>query len=347
MKQLPIGIPIITSLVAFILVLLALLAGSRPGFMEEYDIIAFNTSALGKNLIDLSNDPDEPSPTTDGLCDDLGGFLGSACTSATAAVDSIQSDIADTINDIGNDIADELATRLGIHEFYSLHALSICEGDFSPNATAPSASRNASSCTKGFTNGYNISALLDHGLRVGPLKLTLADLGFTDNLQGAIDTLNKVTKAFAVLLIISVGFTGLSLVASLAALVLIPRQERLTLLTNVILAGAAVGILILSGLVITIGAHIAVNKVNELGDDIGLSASAGYRYTIITWVAVGLMLVAFGYWLSQLLKFRKGSKMGFNGARKHARDSEESGHANGRTEMRSARGIHFGRARHG
>jgi len=40
MKQLPIGIPIVASLAAFILVLLALLAGSRPGFMEDYDIVA-------------------------------------------------------------------------------------------------------------------------------------------------------------------------------------------------------------------------------------------------------------------------------------------------------------------
>ncbi len=40
MKQLPIGIPIVASLAAFILVLLALLAGSRPGFMEDYDLMA-------------------------------------------------------------------------------------------------------------------------------------------------------------------------------------------------------------------------------------------------------------------------------------------------------------------
>lgn len=40
MKQLPIGIPIVTSLAAFILILLALLAGSRPGFMEGYDVVA-------------------------------------------------------------------------------------------------------------------------------------------------------------------------------------------------------------------------------------------------------------------------------------------------------------------
>jgi len=153
MKHLPIGIPIVASVGAFILVLLALLAGSRPGFMEEFDLIAFNTSALGHNLVDLGKDNDEPTPTGDSLCDGIGGLLGKACTTATAAVGSVKSDVADKINEVGNSIADELADRLGIHEFYSLHPLTICEGDYSPNATAPGAGRNVSECHKGFTNG--------------------------------------------------------------------------------------------------------------------------------------------------------------------------------------------------
>ena len=39
MKQLPLIVPIVTSIAAFVLVLLALLAGTRPGFMESYDIV--------------------------------------------------------------------------------------------------------------------------------------------------------------------------------------------------------------------------------------------------------------------------------------------------------------------
>jgi len=341
MKQLPIGIPIVGSLAAFILILLALLAGSRPGFMEGYDLIAFNTSALGQNLIKL-NDNDEPTPTGSGLCDGIGGFLGKTCSSATAAVDSLQSDIADKVNDIGNEIADELADRLGIHEFYSLHALTICEGDFSPNATTSGADRNVTECHKGFTNGYNVSALLDHGLQVGPYKLTLADLGFTDEIQDAMDTLNRVLKAFTALLIVAVGFTGLTMLSSIAALFLIPRHERKTVLINLILAGAALSFLVLSGLVGTIGASIATDKINDKGHDIGLSANLGKGDLILTWVAVGLMLITFGYWLWQFLRHRNGKTMDPRGSRKYARDSEESGMAHAdRPNMRSTSGINF------
>ncbi|KAK5651504.1 hypothetical protein OQA88_11958 [Cercophora sp. LCS_1] len=347
MKQLPIGIPIVTSLAAFILVLLALLAGSRPGFMENYDVISFNTSALGQDVILRQNkDPDEPTPTSGTLCDKLDGILGRTCSSATAAIDSLQSDIADVINDVGNEIADELADRLGIHEFYSLHALTICEGDFTPNATAPGADRNVTECHKGFTNGYNISAMLDRGLQLGPYRLTLNDLGFTDDMQDAIDTLNTVLKAFTALLIVAVGFTGLSLLASVAALFLIPRRERGTVLTNLILASAALLFLILSGLIGTIGGHIAAQKANEKGKEIGLSATPGKGFVIVTWVAVGLMFIVFGYWLWQLLRHKNGKTMRVK--RGKARDSEESGVVDpDRPDMRSFSGVRFSRTRRG
>lgn len=81
----------------------------------------------------------------------------------------------------------------------------------------------------------------------------------------------------------------------------------------------------LSGLLGTVGASIAEDKVNELGADIGLSAKMGAGYVVLTWVGVGLMLIAFGYWLWQLMRFKSGRRMLVNGGRKHPRDSEESG----------------------
>ncbi|KAK3335903.1 actin cortical patch SUR7/pH-response regulator pali [Cercophora scortea] len=337
MKQLSIGIPIVASLAAFVLVLLALLAGSRPGFMEDFDIVTFNTSALGKNLLSTATDDNKPTSTTDGLCDGLGGALGRLCSSATAEAETIESEIVSAIDDIGNTIADKLADTLGIHEFYSVHALAICEGSFTPNATAPSPDRNVTNCTMGLSDGYNVSGIFDHQLQVGPFELTLADLGFTDDIQNAFDTLNQVTKAFAIILIISVALTGLALVASLASLFLIPRKERAALLSNVVISLIATLMLIASALVVTIGSRVVVSKVNDLGDDVGLSATAGYRYTIFTWVAVGLMMVSFAYWLQQLMEFRRNSRSGMNGHRKHARDSEESGHFYGETREKRDR----------
>lgn len=342
-------VAIVASLGAFILLLLALLAGSSPGFMENYDIVSFNTSGLGKNLIENFN-TEEPSPTQseDSDCDKLPEFMRGTCTKATAAVESLKTEVEDTVNEIGNQIADKLADRLGIHEFYSLHALTICEGDFTPNATADGASRNVSSCTRGFTDGYNVSAYLDHGLEIGPFELTLNDLGFTDDLQGAVDKLAGIVKAYTIILILGVAFTGLSLLASIAALFLSNSREHVMLLANLVIATLAVTLLIIGGLLVTIGAHMGAKEANAMGDDIGLNIRAGTGYTVITWVAVGLMLTVFACWLSRFLKFRKGKTGRVAGSRKHARDSEESGayYEGNRPEMRAASGVKFGRSRH-
>ncbi|KAK0630249.1 actin cortical patch SUR7/pH-response regulator pali [Bombardia bombarda] len=337
MKLVSIGIPIVASVAAFVLVLLALIAGTSPGRMEDYDIITFNTSSLGKNLVNTATTDDKPTTTTSGLCDDFSGILGKACATATSAAGSVESDVLSALNDIGNDIADKLADELGIHEFYSLHTLSICEGDFSPNATSQDPGRNVTRCHNGLKGGYNVSALFDQELQVGPFNLTLRDLGVTDDIQSDIDTLNSLIKAFAIILIVTVALIGVSMLLSVASLFLIRSREHLVLLSNVIISSIAAGMIILCSILITVGAHVAVSKVNDLGDDIGLTASTGSKYKILIWTAVGLMVVAFLYWLWQLISFKRHRGVGGTAQRKYPRDSEESGYHNGRgPQMRSS-----------
>ena len=58
-------------------------------------------------------------------------------------------DIENAINEAGNDVADLLAKELGISEWYSVHVLTACQGDYQPNATAPDAGYNTTNCTGG------------------------------------------------------------------------------------------------------------------------------------------------------------------------------------------------------
>ncbi|KAK0734770.1 actin cortical patch SUR7/pH-response regulator pali [Lasiosphaeria miniovina] len=297
MKQLSVAIPIVTSIAAFVLVLIALLAGSNQGSLEDYDIIS--------NLIMNAANDDDPKPTqTSDLCSHVGGFLGKACATATAVAGSIESDIVALGNDIANDIADHLAEELGIHQFYSVHALTICEGYYSPNATAVGATRNVTSCYKALDQGYNVSAIFDHQLQVGPLELNLLDLGFTRDLQDVFDAFKDMTKAFVIILSLGVGLTGLSMLASVGGL--FRHEKRGLLLANIVLAGLAAGLLTISSAVVTVAASKAASKANEHGNDIGISATAGSKYTAIIWAAVGLMFVTLGYWVWQLVRFRSG-----------------------------------------
>lgn len=342
-------VPIIASIVAFVLVLLALIAGSSSGFIESYDIITFNTSLLGQNLITQQFSGDKSGSSADGLCEKL-GFLSEACKDAAGAVGDAKDDVLNTLGDIGNDIADQLAEKLGIHEFYSLHARTVCEGEYSPNPTAKGADRSVVKCIKTFPNGFNVSDILDKELRVGPFQLTLEDIGFDDEVQSAFDTLNRVIKAFAIILIVDVALTGLSMLASLLAIFFLNSKERPTLVINAILSSIAFFLVLVTGILATAGSRIAASKANKYGEDIGLSAKEGTNYTILIWVAVGLSLITFVGWVFQVLRYRNGKTMGRRhhmGKNKAVRDSEESAGANSDRPVwdRGMREVQFSRTR--
>ncbi|GAB1310622.1 hypothetical protein MFIFM68171_00832 [Madurella fahalii] len=303
-------IPVLCALPAFILVMLALLAGNSPGVLEDYDIISVNTSGLGKNLVDrLISSEVTPTQTTDNFCDSLGSVFGNVCDSATSAVASAGSSVGDYLNDIGNDAADLLAEELDIRDFYSLHALRICEGDFNPDG-----SRNVTECHSGFAEqGFSIPSLLTQKITIdiGPLferNLSLADLGLTEDIESALDSLNSLLKAFTVIFAIGVGFTGLSLLASVAWAVL-RSDGRGLLWSNLAIASLAVLFVVLGGLVATIGARVAEAEINDLGENIGLSSAAGTGWVILVWIGAGLMVVACGCWAWMAARTRKARKM--------------------------------------
>jgi hypothetical protein len=88
-----------------------------------------------------------PTPTTGGsqpTTTDQGGIGGFF----SSIVATIESSIGDELNDIEDDIADKLAAKLGISQWYSLHLMGACEGNFAPNATAVGAWYNATNCTE-------------------------------------------------------------------------------------------------------------------------------------------------------------------------------------------------------
>lgn len=162
-----VAIPLLLSAVSFVLTMLALLAGHKQGFMEDYHVVLFNTSTLGQNFIQnlaggdfsaASASSSTATPTitsaastsTSGILGGInpGGFFSSIEASATALAGSLESQAASILNDIGNDFADELAQKLGIEQFYSMHVMDLCQGYYEPNATSNGAAMNTTECTK-------------------------------------------------------------------------------------------------------------------------------------------------------------------------------------------------------
>ncbi|KAH0433235.1 SUR7 protein [Colletotrichum camelliae] len=286
-------VPLVLSIVAFVLSFLALFAGQKEGFMEDYDVIRLNTSGLGQNVLDVSSDSSGDDGST---WDRLVGI--------------VRNKTSDIINDIGNDIADRLADELGISHWYSLHLMDVCQGDFAPNVTAPNVWLNVSACTQPKPGpNVNLTKMLDQELSVGPLRLSLADLDWPDTIEDALDKVNKALLAIFVLYVLGIGFSGLAILGSFAAFFLGPAK-RVTI-PNFTFAILAAIVLFAGSLVTTIGAKKGAEQLNDVGEDVGLSAEAGQNFMIISWVAFAVMAASAVYWVSQCCVARRSTKRGY------------------------------------
>jgi len=56
--------------------------------------------------------------------------------------------VTEIANDVANEIADRVAEELGINEWYSLHVMDLCYGNYKPNATFVGAGKNGTNCTR-------------------------------------------------------------------------------------------------------------------------------------------------------------------------------------------------------
>lgn len=290
-------LPLVLSMVAFILSMLCLFAGHKEGFMEEYSVARLNTSMIGHNVLDTDSD----ASSNDNDEDD--GFFGKV----TDKWNEVKDDVKGKINDITGDVADKLADTIGISEWYSIHVMATCDGQYKPNATSPGAGYNVTNCTNSAPEKrFNLTEMLDKQLEVGPFQMNLADINWPDDIQDSIDLLNTALLVTFVFYVLAVGFSGLAMVASAGAFFLFARRGVNAV--NVILSGLAALVLLIASIVVTVAGKKGVNKINDVGDDVGLSASVGKKFLALTWAAAALMIIAAIYWVMHLCLMRRERK---------------------------------------
>ena len=103
---------------------------------------------IGQNVFDIGGDDDESAENEEEDEDDGdGGLFDDIKDDVSDTIDDVKDDITDKINEKGDEAADALADRLGVSEWYSIHVMSACEGNYEPNATESSPSLNITDCT--------------------------------------------------------------------------------------------------------------------------------------------------------------------------------------------------------
>lgn len=141
LARLVVLIPLLLSVGVMILSALALFAGHKEGFMEDYAIARLNVSRIGYDI--LGGGDSNEANTEDNNNDDDGSFWDDI----KDTWDDAKETVVDEINNLVGDYAGDLAETIGISEWYSLHVMDACEGNYKPNSTADDVSLNITDCT--------------------------------------------------------------------------------------------------------------------------------------------------------------------------------------------------------
>jgi hypothetical protein len=238
-------------------------------------ISQLNTSRIGYNLLNTTKQGDNP---------------------VSSFFHNIENHFSQEINEAAGDIAEEL----GLDDFYSVHLLDYCYGDYTPGPV-PNATLSSKSIHKNLTACSNRTAMykfdptqiIQEQLDKSGVNITLDDLNWPADIQKGINALHIVQTAAFILYCIAIGLIGLSLLFSLPAIF---SAGRLAACVNVlvsILAFLAIG---LASALITAVMVKGVSVVNKYGKEIGVEAHKGNKFLGITWAATGLMLIAMAWW---------------------------------------------------
>jgi hypothetical protein len=109
-------------------------------------------------------------------------------------------------------------------------------------------------------------------------------------------TINSITKAVFAFYIIALISSGVAMFGSLVAIFL--TTSRILLYANLGFAILGNGFLLAASIIVTAMTTIIANLVNSLGSSIGVSATTGAKFLILTWVSWVLLLLVNCYWFA-------------------------------------------------
>lgn len=216
--------------------------------------------------------------------------------------------ITNLFNDLTNDVQDDInnvigdtAERLGLDDFYSVHMMDYCYGDYTPtplpNATVSSSDihKNVTACSNQTAMyKFDPTAIIEQQLNESGIDVTLDDLNWPQDIQTGINALHILQTTVFVLYCIAIALIALSLVV---ALVSIFASGRLSACLNFLLCGCAFLAIGLASAIITAVIVKGSEIINKYGNDIGIEAHRGNKFLAITWAATALMLIVLVWWI--------------------------------------------------
>lgn len=255
---------VVCSLAALILALLCLFAGSNRTFLQNADVLTLNVSQIGQ--IEVFNTTSEED---DNFLDDL------------------INDAQDFANDLIGSAAEAITDRLNISDFYAVHIMNYCEGEFEPNGTASGASKNTTWCSRrNALFHFDPAAIIEERL---PAGITLEDLRWPDDIDRAINAIRAASIAQFVFWCLGIGFAGIAVIAAAFSIFTNGRLTACGVFVLSVLSFLSLGI---AAAIATVAMAKATDAINNYGNDVGVSATKGVTFLGLAWGAAAAMLVA-------------------------------------------------------
>jgi len=270
--------PILLSIAAFALSILVLLAGKDTSFLNDVFVLKIDTSQIATDIDPsavLRSAGIDPNNTGISQLDDI--------------IASLSAD------DLGRQL-NTAAHELGLHDFYSAHVSTWCEGTLlSDNATTATNSSDVEQrvtvCTRpAYPFSFNPIAILESELLQG---LTLEQVGFpTADVDRVVSALEAAYKAMSICYLVGTILAGVSIVTGLVAF----RPSRLLEAVNHLVALLAFVLLGVGSAIATTIAIRVKDVFNQRAAAVNVSATHSVRFLGMTWAAVVCMLLVSLLW---------------------------------------------------
>lgn len=324
-------LPVLVTIVAFILSFLCVYAGHTPGMMEEYAIFTLNTSRIGENIRqDLDNkimafnfdfnskrslQPTATAAPTTLITlaprGGIGGIFSSVTAKGGSEIDSAKSEIHSKVTsaeselhskansiksaaeaEITGTVAEieanlvklvnkaftEIIDGLELRDFYSVHVMTTCEGEYQ------------------LPNGNNIT--VGNGTLPLPGTHKVVD---SCSAHSAVDPLSFLNVFYW----IGIVFTGIAMVMGFAGLWFATWKMALF---NILATVPAFCIMGLSS-ALAHGVAVGVPKlIDFVGNGIGIDGVQGQKFLTLTWATVILLFVNAMLWCVVMWVARKEHK---------------------------------------
>ncbi|KAH8670367.1 hypothetical protein BGZ60DRAFT_527839 [Tricladium varicosporioides] len=231
-----------------------------------------------------------------GLVGGLGDLITAGLTSLLSAfavslgASGITQTVDDSLNEAINDLLSSVISKAGVENYYSLYALTTCQGSSSSNTSACSSFSSTANRISNLSTKVP-SSLVVLGTNISSPALSKL-INATASLGPAIDSLEKFLLA---LMILSLVNSAAAIILSFLGILL--PQNRKILYANTSLA--SIGILTRS-IDATLATTVSVTLnfiVNKFGSAVGVFATTGGVFIALIWLGFVFQSLASSYWL--------------------------------------------------